>query len=412
MHSLWKYRRMVFFAAFGAELLFIVYFSPLLVAFAALNDVWRGNCVASTWASLFTAPTICVPLLLCALRLNRLVLFEQMKLANMRDAIQTLLVAKSKTKIFRFVLFFAFFCIPAFVAGIHASTPGQVSSEPVCHYPLLIVINGIYGVCMCLAMMGIYFLLRHKEEHLGVMKKMREIMYYSLPLLLVWIGIRQVTGNAWGVLPVVIGLFIFEVHTVVMPVQKFTKKQKSRFFLGMAMSEVVTRDSTATPTLKAKELHEDSDSHVSEGSAVEGGSGSKKNVVFAEEKIKDSLPKLMESPVFEKYFAAFLAREFATENLVFWKEVNEFSKNLSVKEAKHIISVFVLESGVMAVNISAKARKKVLAEMVEIEALSEQMEINQRLKNLFSRPLLEVQNLLVYTYTHRFTTKKKKNTGI
>jgi hypothetical protein len=83
-----------------------------------------------------------------------------------------------------------------------------------------------------------------------------------------------------------------------------------------------------------------------------------------------SLDEVLCHPAGYKDFFAFLAKEWSTENLLFWKEVNEF-KTLAdpeerAKRAQFIYETYITENGIYQVNIPDVIRSKVRATVQQI----------------------------------------------
>eukprot|EP00004_Rigifila_ramosa_P020795 TRINITY_DN5439_c0_g1_i5.p1 TRINITY_DN5439_c0_g1~~TRINITY_DN5439_c0_g1_i5.p1 ORF type:complete len:462 (-),score=83.45 TRINITY_DN5439_c0_g1_i5:122-1429(-) len=399
-------RRMPYFTIFGAELLLIMCFGALMVAHNDLVEMWGGSCLESAWGGLLSAPCICTPLILCAFRLSQLVDLEKEKswYGNQRmarsDSLHRIARAKFRASIPFFLGIFALSSVPALAFGVFATTsPQDVKRiDGACVYKHLTLINGLYGVCMFLLLWVASFYLRKKQENFGclctfvptwvntisgnagVKRALWKIVLYALPTLLIWVIVRLNTEVVEGSLPLVAGLLIWEVHIVFYPVWRNIRDSRRT----VVMPEKVTRRKS-TAEAPTNEATFNSDRSLSLSTLDEDG---------------DSLEAMMAIPTFEKYFTLFLTRELSTENLLFWKEAKAYAASPSLSEAKRITSVYVASQAVMEINISASARRRIIATILELTANPNVGK--DKLATIFDLALEEIQHILEFDCLRRF----------
>eukprot|EP00475_Leptophrys_vorax_P009881 TRINITY_DN16572_c0_g1_i1.p1 TRINITY_DN16572_c0_g1~~TRINITY_DN16572_c0_g1_i1.p1 ORF type:complete len:198 (+),score=57.78 TRINITY_DN16572_c0_g1_i1:81-596(+) len=126
---------------------------------------------------------------------------------------------------------------------------------------------------------------------------------------------------------------------------------------------------------------------------------------------KQALIELISSPTGRNLFLAYLQKEFAIENLLFYEACNEFKKEFSSEaktcsRLKEIVENFVKETAASQVNLSYGARSKILQALKNCEnSGGEEKPVID--VSFFDDALKEILNLMTRDSFSRFRLTKE-----
>eukprot|EP00004_Rigifila_ramosa_P011976 TRINITY_DN2571_c2_g1_i2.p1 TRINITY_DN2571_c2_g1~~TRINITY_DN2571_c2_g1_i2.p1 ORF type:complete len:438 (-),score=82.40 TRINITY_DN2571_c2_g1_i2:130-1443(-) len=393
------FRKVPYLKFFGGELIIAACVSPLLLVHNVLIEVWGAPCLANMWGSLLVPPTLCVPMILAGVRLVQLVRLEQSKVETNMTVFkrqgsslnelgkQVVFVerAKQRTYIPLYLFVFLLACVPALAVGVDQTARGVSFSETAdggrCKVGVLPLVNGIYGAFALIIVFFLWLELKNVQERYGVKRKLWQMIFYGLPLLIIWVIVRQFSNAVEGIYPIVTAFLIWEGHVVLVPVLLLHNNPHK-------VTGSVLHDTELSLTPPAS-------THGSQTS-------------LPDEKEPLSV-RLRGDPYFDHYFLKFLGREFSSENLLFWKAVELFrDSNGSLSDARIIIDCFIRNEAVLQVNLSAKSSKGILSNFLELQShqLKQLAPLccadTPALANLFQLAQSEVYNLLENDCMRRF----------
>jgi len=113
-----------------------------------------------------------------------------------------------------------------------------------------------------------------------------------------------------------------------------------------------------------------------------------------------SLDLVLENPIGYKDFCGFLAKEWSTENLLFWKQVNEYKlladPEERTKKAQEIIETFIRDNAIYEVNLPDTIRTRIRKDIEQV------VESGHAPVEMFDAAQTEIFSLMSNDSFHRF----------
>jgi hypothetical protein len=112
------------------------------------------------------------------------------------------------------------------------------------------------------------------------------------------------------------------------------------------------------------------------------------------------LEAILQDKVGFELFEAYLCKEFAAENILFWKQIKEYNQSTSqekqIEKAKEILENFIFDNSPLCINISYHCREAI------VKHLQNQTPSEEELKHIFDSAFNEIMELMTKDSYLRF----------
>eukprot|EP00004_Rigifila_ramosa_P016710 TRINITY_DN3991_c0_g1_i1.p1 TRINITY_DN3991_c0_g1~~TRINITY_DN3991_c0_g1_i1.p1 ORF type:complete len:644 (+),score=140.30 TRINITY_DN3991_c0_g1_i1:3-1934(+) len=389
MVQLYRYRLSRPFNVLGWQLLMSAMCSAVLQGFSGiLFGAFHGNYNASVckfWivVNCLTPPLFIGSLLLAGHRLLKQSKLELLKVtaasntaaeteegnvASTKAALMAARIARARAALLPSYSLsrLAIMLVPAAVVPIYEAAQDNWTSldgnTVNCHVDHQNLFVAAFVLFCAFALVYLTVKLQRQHDNFGIRKMFKRLMFYGVPLIILWVYFLA-QQFVWSSLPINILFACWVSHWIMSPVitvydatplaAPLVTQESSIFAPLLRLRDLVLSSNTATFTLTTTTATPRPATMVL--SPVDPSS------LAAPPRMPP--PRLAEFIQTEKglrAFTAFLTREFAAENIYFYRAVDAFRVHPTEAEAISLVRKYILDSAPLQVNINVAARRPIM----------------------------------------------------